>query len=184
LLLADDEENRKRTTKRIKAGDPAAMRDMGTILFREGDYDIAIKYWTKAAELGDVAAHYQLADTYREGDVVEKDEGKAIYHWKKAAIGGHPWARHVLALIEEAIGNMERAVKHFIIAANLGEEDSMKELWGHYAKGNITKEDLEATLRSHKAAIDEMKSSQREEAERFKHYKKEVENEAWTRNEE
>ena len=59
---------------------------------------------------------------------------------------------------------MERAVKHSIIAANLGYEKSMKELWGHYSKGNISKEDLEATLRTHKAAIDEMKSPEREAA--------------------
>ena len=59
---------------------------------------------------------------------------------------------------------MERAVKHFIIAANVGHEKSMKVLWEHYSAGNITKEDLEATLRTHKAAIDAMKSPEREAA--------------------
>ena len=60
---------------------------------------------------------------------------------------------------------MDRAVKHFIINANLGYEKSMKWLWKHYSEGNITKEDLEATLRTHQAAIDAMKSPQREAAE-------------------
>ena len=60
---------------------------------------------------------------------------------------------------------MERAVKHWIISARLGEIDSMKALWGQYAQGNITKEDLEATLRTHQAAIDAMKSPQREAAQ-------------------
>jgi hypothetical protein len=55
-------------------------------------------------------------------------------------------------------------VRHFIIAANLGDEGSMKVLWAHYSLGNITKEDLESTLRTHKAAIDAMKSAQREAA--------------------
>jgi hypothetical protein len=45
------------------------------------------------------------------------------------------------------------------------DEGSMKELWKHYKRGNITKEDLDATLRTHKAAIDEMKSAEREAAE-------------------
>ena len=60
---------------------------------------------------------------------------------------------------------MDRAVKHFIIAANLGYEKSMKELWGHYSDGNIIKEVLEVTLRTHKAAIDETKSAQRDAGE-------------------
>jgi TPR repeat protein len=168
--LADDEENKKRTRKRIKAGDPAAMCDMGSILRNEGDYDGAVKYWKKAAALGDLHSHYQLGCMHERGEGVEKDEEKEVYHYEKAAIGGHPDARYNLACIEEVNGNIERAVQHFIINANLGEEDSMKELWGYYARGNITKEDLEATLRSHKAAIDEMKSSQREEAERFRSF--------------
>jgi len=56
-------------------------------------------------------------------------------------------------------------VKHFIIAAKLGKERSMKALWRHYSEGNITKDDLEVTLRTHKAAIDEMKSAQRDAGE-------------------
>jgi hypothetical protein len=59
-------------------------------------------------------------------------------------------------------------VKHFTIAANLGYEKSMKVLWKHYSHGNITKEDLEATLRTHQAAIDEMKSPEREAAEAWR----------------
>ena len=88
-----------------------------------------------------------------------------MYHWEKAAIGGHPVARHNLGYIEEKKGDMERSVKHFIIAANQGYEPSMKALWKLYSLGNITKEDLEATLRTHHAAIDEMKSAQRDAGE-------------------
>jgi TPR repeat protein len=51
---------------------------------------------TKAAELGDVAAHHSLAIMYHHGHGVEKDEKKKIYHWEEAAIGGHSWARHCL----------------------------------------------------------------------------------------
>ena len=58
-------------------------------------------------------------------------------------------------------------MKHLIIAANLGLEESTKELWKHYSAGNITKEELDATLRTHQAAIDAMKSAQRDEAEIF-----------------
>ena len=125
----------------------------------------AFEYWTKAAKLEDAKAHYQLGIIYRKGEGVEKDEEKGIYHWEKAAIGGDPTARHNLGAIEEKNGNIERAVKHFIIAANLGSEKSMQMLWKFYSDGRITKEDLESTLRTHKAAIDATKSSQRDVAE-------------------
>lgn len=88
-----------------------------------------------------------------------------FYHWEKAAIGGHPVARYNLAYIEEKNGSIERSVKHFTIAANLGHDKSMKALWKHYSAGHISKGDLDATLRSHQAAIDETKSAQRDEAE-------------------
>ena len=163
--VANDDENDKRMMKRAKANDPAALSQMGGRCSKEGDYDAAFEYLTKAAELGDLMARNQLGFMYWKGEGVDKDNEKAAYHFEKAAIGGHPVARHNLAVIEEENGNMERSVKHLIIAANLGDEDSMKVLWKHYSAGNITKEDLDATLRTHQAAINAMKSAQRDEAE-------------------
>ncbi len=161
--LVNEEEQRKRMMKRVKANnDPAALCQMGFMLYREGDYDGALEYLTKAAELGALMAHYELGRMYWQGDGVEKDKEKAVYHWEKAAIGGHPNARVLLANYETSNGRVERAVKHFIINANLGHEKSMKKLWEYYKDGDITKEDLEGTLRTHQAAIDAMKSPERE----------------------
>jgi tetratricopeptide (TPR) repeat protein len=164
----DDEENRKRMMERVKANDPAALRRMGTRCYHEGDYDVAFEYFKKAAELSDAVAHYQLSVMYGKGQGVEKDDEKKVYHYEKAAIGGHPLARYNLGVSEEENGNVERAVKHFIIAANLGDEKSMKALWGNYKDRNITKEELDATLRTHHAAVNEMKSPQREAAEAWR----------------
>jgi len=66
---------------------------------------------------------------------------------------------------------MERAVKHFIIAAHMGEEGSMKALWKCHAKGFVKKDDLTVTLRAHQAAVDATKSAQREEAKKFFEWK-------------
>ncbi len=161
----NDDENHKRMMKRVKADDPKALLQMGRKRYRQGDYDTAFEYYTKAAELGNAGAHSQLGLMYKKGEGVEKDDEKRVYHYEKAAIEGHPHCRHILAVIEEENGNIERAAKHFIIAANLGLKESMKELWGHYSQGNITKEDLAATLRTHQAAIDATKSAQRDAAE-------------------
>ena len=167
LVSSGDEETHKRMMKRVKANDPAALCQMGSKCYDKRDYDGAFEYLTKAAELGDIEAHYQLGYMYHQGDGVEKDEEKALYHYEKAVINGHPIARHNLASIEEENGNMERVVKHLIIAANLGCDESMKALWDHFKDGNITKEDLDATLRAHQAAIDTMKSAQRDIAEKY-----------------
>ena len=165
-ISSGDEETCKRIMKRIKANDPAALCQMATGCYEKSDYDGAFEYFTKAAELGKADAHHNLSCMYRNGQGVEKDEEKEVYHLEKAAVGGHPDARHNLGCYEERNGNVGRAVKHFIIAANLGLKESMKALWKHYSLGNIIKEELEATLRTHQAAIDEMKSEQRDVADR------------------
>ena len=163
--LPDNEEFERRLVKRIEASDPAALRKMGGKCYNEGDWDQALKYLTKAAELGNFHGHYMLGRMYDDGEGVEKDMEKAAYHWEKAAIGGHPYARHNLGYYEKEDGNIERAVKHYIIASKLGLKESMNVLWKHYSLGNITKDELETTLRSHQAALDAMKSPQREAAE-------------------
>ena len=73
-------------------------------------------------------------------------------------------------------------MKHFIIAANLGHEWSMKALWRHYSAGDITKEELEVTLRTHQAAVDSMKSPEREEAARAAEAWRETQRDARRRN--
>ena len=152
------------TMKRVEKNDPEAMQQMGGMRHNEGDYKSAFEYFTKAAELGDANAHFYLSVMYRLGQGVEKDEKKEIYHLEEAAIGGHVIARHNLAIVEEIHGRMERAVKHWIIAANMGCDKSMKALWECHAKGFVKKEDLTATLRAHHAAVNAAKSPQREQA--------------------
>ena len=162
----DKEVNKKKKMKRVEANVPAALCEHGTYCYNQGNPKSAFEYWTKAVALGDLTSHFKVGVLYMNGEGVEKDEKKAVYHYEIAAIGGHPWARYNLATNEERNGNIRRAVKHYIIAAKLGEEKSMKNLWDHYSLGNITKEELDATLRAHRAAIDETKSEQREAAEK------------------
>ena len=87
------EEAGKKTMKRIKKNDPVAMTEMGKRRRDEGDYKTALEYLTKAAELGNAEAHYNLSVMYRKGEGVEKDEKKEVYHLEEAAIAGHPEAR-------------------------------------------------------------------------------------------
>ena len=172
-----EKESAKLRMKRVKANDPVAIRQEGVMRYNKGEYIKA--YYTKAAELGDAEAHYQLSILYQSGKGVEKDEGKKIYHLEEAAIAGHPFARYVLGVCEwrrfrvENNRNDERAVKHWIIAARQGDGNSIKELMKIFKHGQkydfeyISKEDLAAALRAHKTVVDATKSPQRDTAEEF-----------------
>eukprot|EP00985_Skeletonema_marinoi_P030451 scaffold32142_cov80-Skeletonema_marinoi.AAC.1 len=151
--------------KRVAANDPVAMQEMGMERYQEGDYESSFEYLTKAAGLGFVAAHYNLSILYRKGKGVEKDEKKELYHLEEAAIGGHLDARYNLGCHEERKEKIERAVKHWIITANLGCDYSIQALKDFYADGLVSKEDFAAALRAHQAAVIAMKSPQREAAE-------------------
>lgn len=153
---------------RIKANDSQAMVDMGTMLFHKEDYDGAIKYWTKAAELGDVLAHYELALLYRNGEGVEMNFEKEMYHTEKAAIAGHATARNNLAMYELRRDNMVRAVKHYIISAKQGFDSVLFPPLDYVKKGFtmgiVSKEEYAAALRGYQAAVNATKSQQRDEA--------------------
>ena len=102
-----------------------------------------------------------------EGEVVERDEKKGLYYLEEAAIAGHPSARYNLAGYEWDNERYDRAVKHFIIAANLGHDGSIQMLKECYKHGFVSKEDFAAALRAHQAAVDATKSPQRDAAEAF-----------------
>ena len=166
-LRKTDEEGDKMRMKRIEANDPAAMCQEGTELREKRDFRSAFEYFTKAAELGDVDSHHSLSYLYHAGHGVEKDIGKAIYHMKEAAIGGHPVARYRLGREEWINGNTERAVKHWTISAKQGHDDSIKWLMKAFKRELVPKEVLAAALRAHHAAVYAIKSPQREAAELY-----------------
>jgi tetratricopeptide (TPR) repeat protein len=163
-----EEEAGKKAVKRIKKHNcPAAMTEMGKRRRDEGDYKTALEYFTKAAELGDADAHYNLSCMYWQGQGVENDMKKEVYHLEEAAIGGHPHARHNLGIYEGNNGRFDRAKKHFIIAANLGCNDSLKCLRRLYADGHASKEDYADALRAYQAAEEATKSAERKVAEAY-----------------
>jgi tetratricopeptide (TPR) repeat protein len=162
-----DEEKEGYRMKRIEANDPVAICQQGGKYYNKGDYSSAFEYYTKAAILGHVEAHCQLAGCYEWGEGVEKDKKKELYHLEEAAIGGHPMARYNLGCHEGNSGRMERAIKHFIIAANQGHDGAIEVLRRQYVIGNISKENFAAALRAYQAAVDATKSPQREAAEKF-----------------
>ena len=163
-----EEEMQKQRMKRVEANDPYALFQEGSEQYMKGEYSSAFEYFTRAVTLGDATSHYRLALMYQLGKGVEKDEGKYIHHFEEAAIGGHPGARYNLGVQELHNANYERAAKHFIIAATQGHDLSIKALMTGFKNGRlVSKEELSAALRAHKAAVDATKSPQREAGEVF-----------------
>jgi len=69
--------------------------------------------------------------------------------------------------LEGRNGHNDRAAKHFIIAAKLGDDDSLEAVKDLYKDGYVSREDVVAAFRGYQAAIDAMKSPQREEAAKY-----------------
>ena len=167
-LPSSEEEARELLMKRVEANDVPSLVEMGYHYNSTGDFDAAFKYWAKAAELdNDAEAHFCLATMYQhgKGGVVEKDQEKEIHHLEKAAIAGHPNARFNLGCTDQAAGRTDRAVKHFIIAASLGHDTSLKFLQKFYADGKVSKEDFAATLRAYQCTVEAAKSRQKKKRE-------------------
>ena len=161
------EEREPYRKKRLEANDPMALYEMGVMCREKGDFEGSFKYYTKAAKFGNMMAHYNLSLMYHKGEGVEKDEKKYLHHMEEAAIGGHHKARYNLADYEKINGRIERAKKHFIIAANLGYDDALEQVKVGFHLGFFRKEDYETALRGHQAAVDATKSQQRDLAELY-----------------
>ncbi|KAL7531961.1 hypothetical protein ACHAXR_004333, partial [Thalassiosira sp. AJA248-18] len=127
-LESSHEEEIDRLQKRIEAGDATAMHTLGC-RYSDGDgvtqdYNKALELWHQAANLSCTKSHGNIGTAYYSGEGVEKDIKKARSHWDRAAMGGDVLARHILGVFEGKAGNMNRAMKHFMISAAYGYDDS------------------------------------------------------------
>ena len=101
---------------------------------------------------------------YEKGEGVKRDVDKAKHYYERAAMGGNATARFNLGNLENHAGNMNRAVKHWMISAAAGDDDSLTGIRECFQNGHATKDDFEKALRAHKNAKDEMWSHRREAA--------------------
>lgn len=170
------EELNGRIFERIeKYNDPMAM-DLLAEVYDNGlngftlDHSKAVELYQRAAHLGFAPSHYNLANSYYTGEGVQLDRKKAVYHCQVAARKGYERARYNLGCAEKSDGNDERAMRHHIIAAKCGHDDSLDKVKEGYMEGLVTKDAFEVTLRAHKASHDEIKTEQRDRARAYKKY--------------
>jgi len=165
----DDEDIVKGVQKRVDAGDAESMCHFG-IFYSHGmhglsrDYAKALDLFHRAAELGLVGAYNNIGNAYYAGNGVERDMKKALHYWEVAAMRGNVDSRHNLGFMEEKAGNMDRAIRHYLISVRSGYHGSLKNVQQHYSNGYATKDEYTEALRAYQNYLSEVKSRQRDEA--------------------
>ena len=161
------EELVKRTKKRAEVGDANAMFDLGCC-YSEGACGLqqnqtkALELYHRAGELGYADAYNNIGHAYHTGEGVERDEKKANHYYELAAMKGDAIARHNLGNSEARTGNWDRALKHYMISAEGGHNDSVKVVQQLYKHGHATKDDYTKALLAYQKYLDEIRSEQRD----------------------
>jgi len=174
-----DDEVVQRTKQRMAVGDAMAINYLGSFYSHGGygfpqDNTKALELWHKAGELGCAAAYNNIGACYNYGEGVEVNQKKALHYHELAAMQGHAEARYNLGCKEGKAGNIDRALKHFIIAAGSGDKESLNYIQDLYKNGHATKDDYSKALKSYQSYMGEIKSEKRDEAaaahDSFKYY--------------
>ena len=79
-------------------------------------------------------------------------------------MAGDEVARFNIGVGEAQSGNMERAIKHFIIAASAGESRSMHNLIKLFEGGAVSRESIDSILAAYNSSCVEMRSEARDAA--------------------
>ena len=166
-----DEEANEREKVRVET-DASAMYNQG-MYYQNGikeihglppDHAKALELFHRAGELGYAKAYNNLGYAYEHGEGVEVDKEKARHYYELAAMGGGVTARHNLGMYEYKAGNMERVIRHLMIAARSGYAKSLNNIKLLYMKGHVTKVDYTKALQAYQEYLSEIKSDQRDKA--------------------
>lgn len=94
--------------ERAKHDDAQARYQLAMTHFHNREYQQALFWYRKAAELDHAAAQYHLGYMYSHGDGVARDQHRALYWYQKAAEQGHAEAQYRLGLIYVTEQSLER----------------------------------------------------------------------------
>ena len=149
--------------KRVEANDAGAICQQGGSYYHglngfQQDHAKAMELFTKSADLGFSEAHFNLANIYHEGG----DLKKAKFHFEAAAMAGDEVSICIIGTMEYKSGNMQRALKHWMISASAGEYGSMNNLLIAFKGGAVSRESIESTLAVYNSSCAEMRSESRD----------------------
>jgi TPR repeat protein len=148
--------------KRVEVNDAASIGVLANF-YQHGhnglqqDHSKAMELYARAAELGWSKAHCYLAEVCDEGDMK-----KAKFHLEAAAMAGNEVARCIVGVMEHVAGNVERAVKHWTIAASAGDYEAMHNLRTGFENGLVSRESIDSILAAYNNSCAEMRSKARD----------------------
>ncbi|EJK61586.1 hypothetical protein THAOC_17901 [Thalassiosira oceanica] len=181
-IPANDADTLAMIQARVAKKDPEAIYYLGMKYFHgelglQKDRKKAVELLTEAAELGSVEVLFSLGNAYRLGEGVQKDMAKAVELYEKAAMQGHVESRNNLGCVEAEKGNNDRALRHLLISAKMGDNNSVETIKTAFTAGLATKEQYAEALKGYQYAVDEMKSHDRDEAKRLINQKTRIDSE-------
>ena len=159
-----DEEELKRLEKLMEKGNADAFYNLYAHGIRglPQNWAKANELYLKAWELGFAEAYYNMGNSYYYGRGVEVEKKKAKHYFEVAAMNGSVTARYNLGCSEKEAGNLQRAYKHFILAAKAGYKQSLDAVKEWYTIGLVTKDEYTDALRGYQKRQDEVKSEMRD----------------------
>ena len=129
----------------------------------------ALDYFIRAVELGSPEACLFIASCYREGKGVTINKERAAFFYRIGALRGDVAARHDIGFTEYNFGNHEIGIRHWKIAAEAGDQDSLDALKKIYnadskwpGKEFISKKCMDSLFRVCHDAQEEVKTEERE----------------------
>jgi TPR repeat protein len=134
--------------------------DPGQEYYRQGRYDLAIAFWTKAADAGDALAAHELAVEYMDGKpmVVQRDYEKARKYHLQAAQAGDPRSMFDLgSMYEFGMGvtvDLRQAAVWYRHAAEYGHPQGAYNLGTMLESGEAGQQDLVEAYKFYKLAAD------------------------------
>ena len=116
----------------------------------------ALKWWTKAAELGDAGAQYTVGLSYFTGIGAEQNLKTAQSWFLKSAQQGHIDAQYRAGLIyAESLNNDNKAFECYYKAAQQGHKDAQLQLAHCYANGKGVKKDAKEAFTWYKKSAEQ-----------------------------
>ena len=158
--------------ERVQKGNGAAAYELARH-YLEGNLGLdqdevkAVELYHRAADMGSARADLWLSHAYASGeDLVKLDFNKAKMYAERAVKQNYPQARTVLALLaitpKETNKQIQVALQHYMFGAKAGCKKHMDRVWKFFYGGDISKEDLEDTLRKYHQSCENMNSEARE----------------------
>ena len=159
-----DEEKVEEMMKLAEANDASAINVLNSWYYcghdgLQQDKEKGMELFARAAGLGSCRSHFHLGNIYNEGGV---ELERAKFHYEAAATAGHELALFKLGIMESKSGNMERAIKHWTIAASAGDYTSMHNLQKLFDQGHVGRSEIDSTLVAYNNSCAKMRSEARD----------------------